>query len=115
MKRTLTFGLAVALAAASASIITVAPVTAADAVPTMDCTQAESMFESALVARRPAMTGDVDKDFMTIVMRNERVNSRILKIEALCGKDAKVKAMAASQEADSTARMQLFRNNSTSQ
>jgi hypothetical protein len=83
---------------------------------TMDCTQAESMLENAVANKVPAMmTGDVDKDFATIIAVHERVTARIYQIEAKCGKDPKMQSMAEKQAASAQERMAEFHSLGTSQ
>jgi hypothetical protein len=82
----------------------------------MDCTKAESMLESAVANKVPAMmTGDVDKDFATIIMVHEKVGARIYAIEAKCGKNPKMQSMAAKQAEMEQQRMDEFRTLGTSQ
>ena len=59
------------------------------------------------------MTGNVDKDFATILMVHERVTKRINEIEAKCGKDPKKQAFAAKQVQSSDQRMEEFRDMGT--
>jgi uncharacterized protein (DUF305 family) len=102
------FVLAIALAAATAGASAIAPraATAADAPDmTIDCSKADSMMSDASKGTGPAMTGDLDKDFMLIVMDHEKGTAMIMKIEAQCGKDPKMKAMAQKQAQDADARM----------
>lgn len=115
MKKRLSL-LLTAVFATLAPVSTVVPVAAADAMASLDCTQAESMLENAVKNRVPAlMTGDVDKDFATIMRVHERVGQRIYQIEAKCGKNAKMKSMAAKQADDAQERMDEFRSFGTSQ
>ncbi len=109
--------LAAALIASSASISTsVRPAAAADPMTSMDCTQAESMLDSAVSSKASTIkTGNVDKDFATLMMLHEKVGKRIDEIEAKCGKDAKMQAMAAKGSDDAQQRMDEFRNVGTSQ
>jgi len=111
------FVCALALAAATVSVSALAPrpAAAADAMAKIDCTQAETMFTDAAKGSGPALTGDVDKDFMLIVMDHEKGTAMIMKVEAACGKDPKMKSMAAKQAADADARMAMFRNQNMSQ
>ena len=105
------------LATTSASIsTTVRPAAAADPMTSMDCTQAESMLESAVSTKASTlMTGDVDKDFAALMMLHEKVGMRIDKIEAKCGKDQKMQAMAAKESDNAQQRIDEFHNVGTSQ
>lgn len=108
--------LVAALTTASASLsIVVRPAAADDAMANMDCTQAESMLETAIKTRIGTLTGDVDKDFATIMMVHEKVGQRISQIEAKCGKNAKMQSMAAKDATSAQQRMDEFRNLGTSQ
>jgi hypothetical protein len=115
MKKAFVFAIGLAAVMASGSALATRPATAADAMAAMDCTQAEAMFTDAVKSHVGEMTGDVDKDFTMIVMDHEKATNTIMKIEAQCGKDPKMKAMAAKQAADSDARMAMFRNQNMSQ
>jgi hypothetical protein len=108
--------LALLVTASGSLSTTVRPATAADAMTSMDCTQAESMLDSA-VSRKAStiMTGDVDKDFAALMILHEKVGKRIDQIEAKCGKDAKMQAMAAKGSDSAQQRMDEFRNVGTSQ
>ncbi len=115
MKKAFVF--AIAFAAVTASVCAVAPRPAAAADPMMkiDCSQAGPMMSDAMKGSSPAMTGDIDKDFMVVVMDREKGTAMIMKIEAECGKDPKMKSMAAKQSTDADARMAMFRNMNMSQ
>ena len=116
MKKMLIAGLVAVIAAASVSISVVRPAIADDAMTGMDCTQAESMLDAAVSSKASTlMTGDVDKDFATLMMLHEKVGQRIDQIEAKCGKNPKMQTMAAKGADDAQLRMNLFRNNGTSQ
>ncbi len=116
MRKTLILWLVAVLTTTSASISAVRPASAADASESIDCTQAESMLETAVATRvSSAMTGDVDKDFTTLMMLHEKVGKRIDQIEAKCGKNAKLQAMAAKGADDTQQRMDEFRTLGTSQ
>jgi phosphodiesterase/alkaline phosphatase D-like protein len=115
MPKALVFVLALSSTIAASSLLTSGPAGARDDMAKMDCTQAEAMFTDAVKSHVGAMTGDVDKDFAMIVMDHEKATSTIMKVEAQCGKDPKMKAMAAKQEADADARMTMFRNQGMSQ
>lgn len=115
MKKAFVFAIALAAVTASASSVATRPAVAADAMEKIDCTQAGSMMTDAAKGSGPAMTGDIDKDFMMIVMDHEKGTAMIMKIEAQCGKDPKMKAMAAKQASDADARMAMFRNQNMSQ
>jgi uncharacterized protein (DUF305 family) len=117
MLKSLVFALGLSTIAAS-SFITTAPATADDkmAATKMDCTQAGSMMsDAAKMGSTTTATGDVDKDFMAMAMEHEKGTNMMMKVEAACGKDPKMKAMAAKAAADSDARMLMFRNQGTSQ
>jgi hypothetical protein len=116
MKKAFVFAIALAAATASASALAPRQATAADEpMMTIDCSKAEDMMTGAAKGSGPAMTGDLDKDFMLIVMDHEKGTAMIMKIEAQCGKDPKMKAMAQKQAQDADARMALFRNQNMSQ
>jgi hypothetical protein len=117
MKKVPMLWLLAALVTTSGSIsAAVRPAAAAEPMTTMDCTQAESMLDSAVSSKASTiMTGDVDKDFATLMVLHEKVGKRIDQIEAKCGKDAKMQAMAAKGSDGAQARMDEFRNLGTSQ
>jgi uncharacterized protein (DUF305 family) len=73
------------------------------------------MSDASKMGGSATMSGDQDKDFMAIMMDHEKGTMMLMKVEAACGKDPKVKAMAAKEEAASEARMQMFRNQNSSQ
>jgi hypothetical protein len=83
----------------------------------VDCTQAGSMMSSAAkMGSAPAMmSGDTDKDFMSMMMDREKGTNMLLKIESQCGKDEKMTAMAMKELSASDARMAMFRNQGMSQ
>jgi hypothetical protein len=115
MKKAFVLAIAFAAITASTSVVATRPATAADASAPMDCSQAEAMFTDAVKSHVASLTGDVDKDFAAIVVDHEKATGTIMKIEAQCGKDPKMKAMAAKEASDSDARMALFRNQNMSQ
>lgn len=87
-----------------------------DAMMKMDCSKAGSMMsDAAKMGSTTAMSGDIDKDFMAMAMDHEKGTNMMMKVEAACGKDPKMKAMAAKAVTDSDARMAMFRNQSMSQ
>lgn len=101
MKKALVFAIALAAATASASSLASRPAVAADdAMAKMDCSKASSMMADADKGSPLEQSGEVDKDFMAIVMNREKGTMMIMKIEAMCGKNAKMKAMAAKQATD---------------
>ncbi len=107
--------LAAVLVAGSASMPTIAFGAAAEPMTSLDCTQAESMLDSAVSSKASTiMTGNVDKDFATLMLLHEKVGKRIDEIEAKCGKDAKMQAMAAKGSDGAQQRMDEFRNLGTS-
>ena len=115
MNKSLTFLLAALLTTASASVSTVLPASA-DSYSNLDCTQAEAMLEQAVKTRIPTLLpGDIDKDFSTIMQVHERVGMRIYQIEAKCGKDPKMQAMAAKQSDIEQQRMAEFGHMNSSQ
>jgi hypothetical protein len=116
MLKSLVFALGLT-AMATSSLVTSAPASADDKMATkIDCTQAGSMMtDAAKMGSSTAMTGDVDKDFMATAMEHEKGTNMMMKIEAACGKDPKMKSMAEKAVSDSDARMQMFRNMNTSQ
>ena len=82
----------------------------------MDCTKAGSMMsDAAKMGGSATMTGDTDKDFMAIMMDHEKGTMMMMKVEAMCGKDPKEKAMAQKGITDEEARMSMFRNMNSSQ
>jgi uncharacterized protein (DUF305 family) len=101
---------------AGSSLALGAPAKAADAMMKMDCSKAGSMMSDASkMGSSATMTGDQDKDFMVIMMDHEKGTMMMMKIEAQCGKDPKMKAMAQKSMAQEQERMALFRNMHTSQ
>ena len=116
MLKALVFALGLSTIAAS-SLLMGAPAGADDKMMTkMDCSKAGSMMsEAAKMGATATMSGNVDKDFMAMAMDHEKGTHMMMKVEAECGKDPKMKAMAAKEMADSDARMRLFRNQGTSQ
>jgi len=116
MLKPLLFALSLSAIAGSAILVS-APAAADDKMMTkIDCTQAGSMMsDAAKMGTTTAMTGDVDKDFMAVEKDHEKGTSMLMKVEAACGKDPKMKAMAAKAATDSDARMAMFRNQSMSQ
>jgi len=101
---------------AGSSLITSAPASADDAMMKMDCSKAGSMMsDAAKMGSSAAMTGDQDKDYMMVMMDHEKGTMMLMKVEAACGKDHKMKAQAAKDLAAETERMQMFRNQGTSQ
>jgi uncharacterized protein (DUF305 family) len=100
---------------AAASILAAVPAGADDAMSKMDCSKAESMMgDAAKMGTTDTMSGDVDKDFMVVMMDHEKGTMMMMKIEAACGKNPKEKAMAQKGLTDEEARMQLFRKQGTS-
>jgi hypothetical protein len=117
MLKSLLFALSLSAITAS-SIVCSAPASADDkAMATkMDCSQAGSMMsDAAKMGTSTTMSGDVDKDFMAVAMDHEKGTNMLMKVEAACGKDPKMKAMAAKAVTDSDARMAMFRNQNMSQ
>jgi hypothetical protein len=107
---------AVLVTASGSVFATVRPAAAAEPMTAMDCTQAESMLDSAASSKASTiMTGDVDKDFAALMLLHEKVGKRIDQIEAKCGKDVKMQAMAAKGSDAAQQRMDEFRNLGTSQ
>ena len=116
MKNYLALSVLTAFAVTSAWASTGRVAMAADAMTSMDCTQAESLLDSAVSSKASTiMTGNVDSDFATLMMLHEKVGKRIDEIEAKCGKNAKMQAMAAKGSDDAQERMNRFRNLGTSQ
>ncbi len=117
MLKTLAFALSLSAMALSTAV-TSAPAAADDKMmmTKMDCTQAGSMMsDAAKMGTTAMMSGNVDKDFMAMAMEREKGTNMLMKVEASCGTDPKLKAMAAKAMADSDARMAMFRNLGTSQ
>ncbi len=117
MNKALVLALTLAAATAALSAPATSPARAADSMEKIDCTTAEAQFTDTVKNHVTAdtLSGDVDKDFMMLAMDNEKATQRIMKIEAQCGKDPKMKAMAAKQSVDEDARMAMFRNQNMSQ
>jgi hypothetical protein len=116
MTKKLCIWLIAILAASVAPIAAVAPGAAAEPMTTMDCTQAESMLNTAVASKASTlMTGDVDKDFATLIMIHDKVGKRINEIEAKGGKDPKMQAMAAKNSDAAQQRMDEFGKLGTSQ
>lgn len=116
MTKALAFALALGAMTSWATVSASAPAAAADAMMKMDCTQAGAMMsDAAKMGTTTAMTGDVDKDFMAMAMDHEKGTNMMMKVEAACGKDPKMKALAQKSLSDSDARMQMFRNQNMSQ
>src|SRR5450755_3872515 len=100
---------------AGSSLVLSTPAKADDAMMKVDCSKAGSMMSDASkMGSTAAMTGDQDKDFMVIMMDHEKGTMMMMQVEAACGKDPKMKAMAQKGIADQQARMQMFRNMNTS-
>jgi hypothetical protein len=118
MRKAFLFALALTTIASS-SVCTSSSAGAADdkmMMSKIDCSQAATMMTGAAnMGGAPTMTGDVDKDFTTIAMAREKGTNMLMKVEAQCGKDPKMKAMAQKFADDSDARMALFRNEGMSQ
>jgi uncharacterized protein (DUF305 family) len=101
---------------AGSSLVLSAPARADDAAMKVDCSKAGSMMSDASkMGSSATMTGDQDKDFMVIMMDHEKGTMMMMQVEAACGKDPKMKAMAQKGITDQQARMQMFRNMNTSQ
>jgi uncharacterized protein (DUF305 family) len=102
---------------AGSSLVTSAPAGADDhAMMKMDCAKAGSMMSNAaMMGASETKSGDQDKDFMIMMWDREKGTHMMMKIEAECGKDPKVKAMAAKLDAESEARTAMFRNQNGSQ
>jgi uncharacterized protein (DUF305 family) len=102
---------------AGSSLALGAPARAADDDMTkVDCSKAGSMMSDASkMGSTATMTGDQDKDFMAVMMDHEKGTMVMMRVEAQCGKDPKMKAMAQKGITDETTRMALFRNMNTSQ
>jgi uncharacterized protein (DUF305 family) len=87
-----------------------------DAMMKVDCSKAGSMMSDASkMGSSATMTGDQDKDFMIIMMDHEKGTMMMMQVEAQCGKDPKMKAMAQKSMAQEQERMAMFRNMNTSQ
>jgi len=114
MRNAFIFSLALTLMSAG---IATAPATAADdMMMKIDCTKAGSLLSDATkMGTTSALSGDTDKDFMAIAMEREKGTNQLMKVEAACGKDAKMKAMAAKEASDPDARLAMFRNQGMSQ
>jgi uncharacterized protein (DUF305 family) len=116
MLKALVFALGLSTIAAS-SLLTSAPAGARDdAMTKIDCSKAGSMMsDAAKMGTTTAITGDVDKDFMAMAMDHEKGTMMLMKVEAACGKDPKMKAMAAKGIESEEERMRMFRNMNSSQ
>jgi len=110
------FALGISALTAS-SLLTAVPAGADDmAMSKMDCSKAGSMMsDAAKMGSSATMTGDQDKDFVAIMMDHEKGTMMMMKVEAACGKDPKVKAVAQKGLVDEEQRMAIFRNMNTSQ
>jgi hypothetical protein len=74
----------------------------------IDCSKAGDMMMQAHAMTAPAMTGDVDKDFVANGMVQEKGMMMMMHVEMACGKDPKVKADAAKSMRESEMRLQMF-------
>jgi hypothetical protein len=116
MRRIPVLGLIAGLVITSASISMATRPVAAAPMTTIDCTKAESMLDSAVSNKASTMlTGDVDKDFAALMVMHEKVGKRIDEIEAKCGKNPKMQAMAAKGSDTAQQHIDEFRNEGTSQ
>ncbi len=121
MPKSFVYALILAAVTASTSVAANAPAAAADTMMNsnsmmkIDCTQASSLMTTAAKGNPPPMTGNLDKDSMAMMMDREKGTAMMYKIEAACGTDPKMKAMAAKQATDADARMEMFRNSGMSQ
>ena len=61
------------------------------------------------------MTGDVDKDLAALMVLHEKVAQRIDQIEAKCGKNAKMQALAAKGSDAAQQRLDEFHSLNSSQ
>ena len=102
---------------AGSSLVASLPAGAADdAMMSIDCSKAGSMMSDASkMGSTATMTGDQDKDYLAIMMDHEKGTMMMMHIEASCGKDPKMKAMAEKGIAEEQQRMQMFRNMNSSQ
>ena len=116
MLKAFVFALGLSTITASSFLMSAPAAARDDMAMKMDCSKAGSMMsDAAKMGSSTAMTGDIDKDFMVVAMDHEKGTNMLMKIEASCGKDPKMKAMAAKAVTDSDARMAMFRNQGTSQ
>jgi len=114
MRKNLLVPFAVLAAALSVNALQTAPAVAQPA-PMMsmmpiDCTKAGDMMSQANSMPMPAMTGDVDKDFVAVGMVKEKGMMMMMQVEMACGKDPKVKAAVAKSMHESEMRLQMFRD-----
>ncbi len=74
MKKIAAYVAAMTLTMTAASVVGTRPVSADDPIANMNGTQAEAMLEKAVSTKISAsLTGNVDKDFATIMMAHEKV------------------------------------------
>ncbi len=74
--------------------------------PKMDCAKAPEMLSNAeKMGYTTAYTGEIDRIVLPMVMDREKSMNMMLKVEADCGKDPKMKAMAAKALIQSDERM----------
>jgi len=115
MSKSFVFALGLCTIAGSSLVLSV-PAKADDSMMKVDCSKAGSMMSDASkMGSSATMTGDQDKDYMVIMMDHEKGTMMLMQVEAQCGKDPKVKAMAQKEIAQEQERMALFRNMNTSQ
>ncbi|GAC1546317.1 MAG: hypothetical protein NVS3B16_16850 [Vulcanimicrobiaceae bacterium] len=84
--------LSVALATAACGVPS-SPVDAATA-PNIACGSADAMMASRGAPNVPRATGDIDKDFATAMLAQNRTMMALAKIEVECGKNPQAKAAA---------------------
>jgi uncharacterized protein (DUF305 family) len=116
MLKSLVFALGLCTFAGSSLVLSAPAKAMDDAMMKVDCSKAGSMMSDASkMGSSATMTGDQDKDFMVVMMDHEKGTMMMMQVEAKCGKDPKMKAMAQKSIAQEQARMTLFRNMNTSQ
>jgi uncharacterized protein (DUF305 family) len=61
----------------------------------VDCSKAGAMMSDASkMGRAATSTGDQEKDYLATMMNHEQGTILLMQVEAACGKDPKIKAMA---------------------
>jgi hypothetical protein len=116
MLKSLVFALGLSALTGSSLLMSAPAVARDDMAMKMDCSKAGSMMaDAAKMGSSTMMSGDTDKDFMAVAMEREKGTNMLMHVEAACGTDPKMKAMAAKAAVDSDERMALFRKQSTSQ
>ncbi len=93
---------------ASAQAMSPAPMMA------VDCSKAGDMMMQSNKMDSPAMTGDVDKDYMAMAMAHQKSMMMLMHVEMSCGKNEALKKEAAKSMREADERLEMFRNQSQS-